>query len=246
MRIDSIEPKLFSGVVADEFAVLMSDAVDERGVCTVALSGGSTPAQVYRALSLPPRVSEIPWRKVKFFWGDERWVPENDNRSNYHMVHETFLSHLRTEKPKVFKVNTTAPSPEDGAKQYHDLIDREVQKVNGVPCFDVMILGIGEDGHTASIFPGSPLPSDPKKWVFSVPHPTDNTIRVSMSPKVITSARNIIFMATGASKADIIHQVIEGSAPVEQYPARLFVEAEDRVIWFLDTEAAAKLTQHPT
>lgn len=241
MRVEVIEPKLFSGVIADEFVALIAEAIEDHGNCTIALSGGSTPGQVYRALSVPPRVNEIQWSRVKLFWGDERWVPEDDTRSNYRLVQETLLAHLRSDIPKVYKVDTSLSSPDAGARAYHDLISKEVRLVNGVPCFDLMILGVGEDGHTASLFPQTPLLTETKVWAASADHPSDGTVRITMTPPVITGAKNITYFVKGSQKADIVAEMIQGDASIEKYPARIFTKASDRVVWFLDSEAASKL-----
>ena len=245
MRIESIEPKLFAGTIADEFTAIIGEAIEERGVCTISFAGGSTPGQVYRSLSLPPRVSEIMWGKVKIFWGDERWVPQDDSHSNYRMVKETLLMQLRHEQPKIFPVNTAAASLDDAVREYEEVIAREVlpQQPHGLPCFDLMILGLGEDGHTASLFPGSPLAIADKGLCGWAPHPTDGTKRITMLPELIKSSREIVFICKGPGKADIVKSVLEGSDTVEKYPSRLFAECQDRVTWLLDSEAASRITQ---
>lgn len=241
MRIEIFEPKHFAGGVADELAITLGEIVDDQGTCSIALSGGSTPGVVYRALGLPPRVEEIPWNDLKFFLGDERFVPPDDSRSNYKMVQETLFSTLREQKPKLFPVNTKLSNCAASANDYAEILTKEIPCDKGIPIFDVMILGVGEDGHTASLFPGTPSVNDTSAVCVCVPHPTDGTQRISLGRHVIVAAKRIFFLAKGASKAEIIQRVIEGTDSPDIYPSRIFTEAQDKVTWFLDSEAAAKL-----
>lgn len=243
MRVEIVEPKLFAGTIADELVALIGEAVEERGVCTMALAGGKTPGQVYRSLSLPPRVQDISWEKVKLFLGDERWVSHDDSHSNFRMVNEALLSHLRGAKPKVFNVDTNQSSAAEGAALYASTIEREVPKgPSGYPTIDIMILGLGEDGHTASLFPGSELlRSDPNVFCGYAKNPHDNSDRVTMLPSLIKAARSVMFIVKGMNKAEIVRQILEGSDSDERYPARMYVDIADKVTWFLDSEAASKI-----
>lgn len=243
MRIEVFEPKHFAGGVADELAVSIAEVIEERGECAIALSGGSTPGVVYRSLALPPRVEEISWEQIKFFLGDERWVPSDDSRSNFKMVQETLLSNLRKNKPKLFPVDTKLASCKASADAYGSLILKEVPLNNGIPVFDIMILGIGEDGHTASLFPGTPAVDDTSTVCVSVTHPSDGTERISLSRQVILAAHKILFLCKGIGKADIVQRVIEGSDLPNIYPSRIFAEESQKVTWFLDSEAASKLSK---
>lgn len=243
--VEIIEPKLFAGAVADEIVASAREYISERGRCTLALAGGSTPGAIYRALSKPPRVEEVEWPSVVLYWGDERWVPHTDNASNFKMTQETLLSQIPSPGPKYFEVDTSLKTPADSAQAYTKTI-REQEKLgaNDIPTFDIVLLGIGEDGHTASIFPGSSLLRESESSIAeAVTHPEDGRERISLTPKALFSARKIFFIVKGDNKADIVRAVLESSESPEKYPARLFESAADRVTFFLDSGAGSKLSK---
>jgi 6-phosphogluconolactonase len=238
--IEVFEPRLFDGAIADEILASVQERVAEKGRCTIALAGGSTPAGVYRAMSKPPRVQEVDWSTVDLLWGDDRWVPHDDDQSNYRMVNETLLSQLKGTRPAVYPVDTALQSPEMGAKAYSDTI----QKLSGAPSpkLDIVLLGIGEDGHTASLFPGSPVLHRKDSICFSVTHPTNGTQRVTMGSEALFSAWRVFFIVKGEAKAEIMRRVLEGSEPVEVLPSRLYTTATGQVTFFLDSGAAKLLS----
>ncbi|MBX7145019.1 MAG: 6-phosphogluconolactonase [Oligoflexia bacterium] len=243
-HIEIIESKLYAGAVADEIVACIGEAIEERGQCSIALAGGSTPSAIYRALTKPPRVESVAWGKVMLFWGDERWVPRDDNQSNYRMVQETLLSQLGTNAPKVFPVDTNLKTPQLAARAYHDLLIKELGQN---PSFDLVLLGIGEDGHTASIFPGSTVLSSPNSELCSaVTHPEENKPRITLTPAALLSAKRMLFLAKGESKASIVQRVLEGNEDTSLIPARIFLQRQERVDFFLDSEAGTKLTKRTT
>ncbi len=251
MSIEIVEERLFDGAVADEIVASINDAVSDRGRCSLSLAGGSTPGSIYRVLAKPPRVTEVNWNKVALYWGDERWVPHDHVQSNYKMVHETLLLQLANNMPNVCAVNTAAASVEDGATAYAAMLENNEKKDGkGNPVLDVVLLGIGEDGHTASIFPGSEIIQDFKAGkvaaapVIPAKNPHDGTIRVSFSPETILAARRIIFIVKGEAKAGIMKRVIEGSADEVNLPSQMYRAAQGRVTFFLDTGAAQQLAKH--
>ena len=235
--IEIVEPRLYAGMVADEIVASISDRIADSGKCTIALSGGSTPGAIYRMLSMPPRSTDIDWSKVLIFFGDERWVSHEDTQSNFHMANETLLNQLKGTKPRIFPVNTSLASPAVGAEAYEKSILSEIP--GGI--FDIVLLGIGEDGHTASLFPGSKLLNETTKLVASDNHPTDGTVRVTLTLPVLKKARKLFFIVKGPGKASIVKEVLEGTAGVEQFPSRFYLQAEGAVTWFLDTEASKNL-----
>jgi len=242
-NIEIIEEKLLAGVVADEIAASIQDAVSERGECSLALAGGRTPGSIYRSLSKPPRVGEVEWDKVKIFWGDERWVAPDDTQSNYNMVRETLLSVIPQPGPKIFPIPTSGGSAADGADKYERILKEEItDKASSVPIFDIVLLGIGEDGHTASIFPGSPVVKEKKRLVVDVTGRDGGPDRITLTPKVLFSARKIFFIARGEAKSSVVQRALEGDESPDQLPARLFVHCEQQVSWFLDSSAALKLS----
>lgn len=238
--IEVIEPVLFAGVVADEIVATIAEAVAERGSCAVALAGGSTPSAIYRCLAKPPRVSEVDWVKVKLFWGDERWVPRGDTQSNFKMTHETLLGQISGTGPKIFPVPTDEASPAAGAAAYAATIRREL---GDVPVFDLVILGIGEDGHTASIFPHSPVLQGGATVCAAVEQPEEKKPRITLTPDVLFGARRIIFIVKNDSKADIMKRVLEGPESIDEIPSKLYTRAADRTTFFLDSGAAVRLAR---
>lgn len=240
-NIEIIEPRNFGGDVADELVSLIGESVAERGVCRIALSGGTTPGAVYRALGHPPRVSEVPWEKVVLFWGDERYVPHTDKQSNVHMVQETMLAGLPV-SPQVHPIPTDLPDPEDAARSYEELLKREFGGKD--PEFDLVLLGLGDDGHTASLFPHSPLVQEKSDRLAAVAvNPKDGVTRITLMPRVLRAGRRILFLVSGAAKADMTYRVCKGVGDVDDYPALLFRDLADSVTWYLDSGAARKLQE---
>lgn len=239
--IEVFEPRLFDGAVADELVASVQERLAERGRCNISLAGGSTPAGVYRAITKPPRVSEIDWRSVDLFLGDERWVPLDDDQSNYRMVQETLLANIKGDKPTVYPVNTSLPCASIGADDYA----RTIQKVAGGdrPQLDIVLLGIGEDGHTASLFPGSPVLSDSSKLCHAVVHPINHTQRVTMSAQLLFCAWRVFFIVKGEGKAGVIQRVLKGTDAISEIPSRLFSTATGKVTFFLDS-GSAQLINH--
>lgn len=240
--VERIEAALYNGAVADEIIASLNDAISDRGRATLVLAGGSTPGAIYRLLSIPPRLQELDWNKVTVYWGDERFVPQSDDKSNFKMVNETLFAHLGRRAPKFFAVDTSLPSADAAAAAYAETIVREEKLVgDAMPQFDLILLGVGEDGHTASLFPGSPLISKKDGLCFADTHPTDGSNRVTISPAVIRAAHRVAFLVKGESKAEIVHAVLEGSGDINKYPANIFREARGQVTWFIDSAAALKL-----
>jgi 6-phosphogluconolactonase len=241
-NIEVIEDKLYVGAVADEIIASIRDVITERGRCSLVLAGGSTPSAIYRALTKPPRDHEIDWNKVDFFWGDERWVGHDHVQSNFRMVNETLLSPINVSSNNIHAVDTSLQSAAKGAEDYAKTI-RKVLKIaeNQLPKFDLVLLGIGEDGHTASIFPNSKtFDIDPLTICAAVDHP-DGSSRITILPDALFSARRILFIVKGDSKASIVKQVINGNDSEKLIPSRLFLKAQERVTFFLDSSSASML-----
>lgn len=242
--VEIIEQKTFAHTVAEEIRFLIEDSVNARGHCSIALAGGKTPSSIYRLLSLPPFSDAIPWDKVSFFWGDERWVDHTDSQSNYHMVKETLLSKLLDKKPQAYPVNTKAASPEAGAVEYEATI-RKVTESSGekIPMIDIVLLGIGEDGHTASLFPKSPALKEGKRLCVAVETGETTKQRVTLTFPILLAARRILFIVSGANKAEIVKEIIEGRSDEHTYPASFYKKAEGVVTWFLDGAAGNLLSR---
>lgn len=241
-NIDIVQPGLFAGSVADEIVACVQDAIADHGSCSIVLAGGRTPGAIYRMLALPPRVGEIDWSNMRVYFSDERWAPRDSTQSNFRMVDETLLARLINSKPEVFPVDVDLSTPEDAAGAYADLIRKhEGLGAGEIPSFDLVMLGVGVDGHTASIFPGSDIIQKKGAIVHAVPH--DGSYRITLSPEALFSAKRIIFIANGDHKAEIMKVVLEGNDPPEKVPARLYVPVADRVTFFLASNAARALTK---
>lgn len=241
-EIEVIETKLFAGAVADEIVASVGDVISERGSCSLVLSGGSTPASVYRALSRPPRVEEVDWHSTRIFWGDERWVPQDHHLSNFRMAQETLLGHLPAGSARAFPIDTTLGTPEEGARRYAEtLLNAGLPARDGLPVFDIVLLGMGEDGHFASLYPGSELLTA-ENWICAPSkHPAQEIWRVTLSPRVLLSAHRVFFIISGERKAEVVKRVLNQESEIEHLPARLYENAAARVTWFLDSAASQRL-----
>lgn len=241
-----VEPKSFASAVADEIVASIDEILETKDRCSLVLAGGRTPSSIYRLLARPPLVNEIRWNQVDLFWGDERWVPHNHQHSNYNMVMETLLSQLGGNKPKIFAVDTAAASPQEGARKYAETIKANAAlNPNGMPKFDLVILGVGEDGHSASLFPNEAVLNTKEDICGVVNPPNEESPRITLTVPVFCAANRIIFIVKGESKADVVKRIIEGDEPMSLLPAKFYQQASGSVTWFLDSAAAKKLDQKP-
>jgi len=246
ISLEIVDERVLAAVAADELVVSIQDVLSEREFCSVVLSGGNTPGAIYRSLSRPPRVNEIEWERLAFFWGDERWVPHSSTHSNFRMVTETLFSPLKAKPSKVFEVDTTLSSAEDSAAAYQETIRAAGYYTEGLkPRFDIVMLGVGEDGHIASLFPCSGGLNEMEKLCIATTSPeSPESVRVSLTLPVILAAERIYVFAKGESKAPTIANIFEGNQTVEQLPARaLMSQATGKVSWFIDYLAASRLKE---
>lgn len=211
---------------------------------TVALSGGSTPKSLFSYWSSLPE-GEIDWAKIKFFWGDERCVPPNDSDSNYKMTKDHLFDNIEIPKENIFRI-MGENNPTEEAKRYSDLLNKELEVRNNVPTFDIVILGMGDDGHTASIFPHEIELWDSDYNCVAATHPDSGQKRVSITGKVINSAKNVAFLVTGDNKAEKVKEIIENPEESEKkYPAALVQPDSDNLCWYLDEKAASLIMGFP-
>lgn len=208
----------------------------------LALSGGSTPKSLFDYWAENPE-KDIDWKKIKFFWGDERCVPPTDEQSNYKMTKEHFFDRIPVPESNIFRIYGENP-PEEEANRYAEVLKTELRSENGIPSFDVLMLGMGDDGHTASIFPQEiELWNSPKLCVVGT-HPETGQKRVSLSGRAINAARNVAFLVTGENKAQKVSEIISHPAEAEKkYPAALVQPDSGDLIWFVDKAAASLLSQ---
>jgi len=231
------DPEAVSRATADLFVKLAREAVSARGRFQVALSGGHTPFRTYQLLAEPPRRERTPWPQMEVFWGDERCVPMDDERSNAGMAARTLLAHVPVMSGNVHPIRC-AGDPDAGAVDYEALLRT---RFPSIPNFDLILLGLGPDGHTASLFPESPVLAEQKRWVAAV-HPGESDIqRVTLTPTVINAARVVAFVVTGRNKARALHAVLEGPLDHRRLPAQLIHPRRGRLIWLTDKAAAGEL-----
>jgi 6-phosphogluconolactonase len=205
---------------------------------SLVLSGGSTPRAIYTLLGKPPAVDRVLWSRVHFFWGDERCVPPDHADSNYKMAYKTLLARLSLPPQNIHRILGEIP-PEEAAAAYESAIAEFFRDGNRPPRFDLILLGMGEDGHTASLFPGSPALDETKRWVVAVEHnqpPAPLLSRVTMTFPLINAARGVAVIVSGASKAGVVQQAFsEGDTP--KLPVQRVNPEEGELVWMLDEAA---------
>lgn len=226
--------------LSDYFALIIKDKVNssERKL-NIALSGGSTPKHIFKYLARNYNLS-INWNKINFFWGDERCVPPDDPESNYKMTYENLLSKISVAKENIFRIKGES-DPNEEAISYSQLIKNNLPLLNDTPAFDLIMLGLGEDGHTASIFPNqiNLLQSDNICEVAI--HPSSGQKRITLTGKTINNAHNIIFIVTGKNKSKIINDILNNKIESKNYPASFIKPMNGKLVWLIDNEAARLL-----
>lgn len=214
---------------------VLDDAVAKRGRFAIALSGGHTPAKLY-ALWADQYRDKTPWDRVHLFWGDERFVPQDDPLSNYRMTREALISRVPIPAANVHPVPTNLPRPQDAAEAY----EAELRKFFGAapPEFDVQLLGLGPEGHTASLFPDSPALDEKQHWVAAVRAPAQPPDRLTFTLLVLNRGHNTFFLVAGADKREILSAIRkEPDSEPSKYPAGR-IRPTGRLVWYLDQAAA--------
>jgi 6-phosphogluconolactonase len=226
---------------AEEFVRLADSCVRHSGRFTVALSGGSTPKSFYALLAEPPYSERVPWENVHFFWGDERCVPPDHSESNYRMARSSLLSRIPVPDENVHRM-AGEKEPQLAAAEYEDTLKAVFHLAPGQwPRFDLMLLGIGEDGHTASLFPESDALRIQESLVVAPYVETLKAHRLTLTLPVINHAGNVWFLVAGASKAAMASQILKGDTASARIPATLVNPVDGRLIWFITQDAAPGL-----
>jgi 6-phosphogluconolactonase len=220
-------------------------AVHERGACALALAGGNTPRAVYETLAGASYRQKIPWRQVHFFWGDERMVPPEHMLSNFRMTNEAWLLHVPIPAENIHRMKGEL-APEEAARDYRNELEHHFRKRSALPdspssIFDLVLLGLGEDGHTASLFPKTHAVAESRQAATAVFVPQMNQWRVTLTLPVFNRARKVAFLASGKSKAQIISSILKLERGETQWPASLVQPASGELHWLLDAEAASLL-----
>jgi 6-phosphogluconolactonase len=227
--------------VTEEILVLSSKKIASQGKFTMALAGGSTPKGIYECMVEPYYRNEFKWEKIHLFWGDERWVPHGDQRSNYRMVSEALISKVKIPSGNIHPVRTDACDPETSAHLYEKVIGKEFQlNKDEFPIFDLVLLGLGQDGHTASLFPGNPALVVKDRLVVSTSQEGIPEKRITLTLPVINHAAMIFFLISGQEKAGVVAEVLENKKK-SNYPAKMIEPYQGSVNWFLDKAAASEL-----
>lgn len=222
--------------VAENFSQYFADLVASKEHLYIALSGGSTPKIVFDYLA--ENFADLNWSKVHFFWGDERCVLPTDDESNYKMTMDYLLSKIAISNQNIHRIQGEN-NPKDEATRYSEVLAQNLPKDIHTPKFDLVILGMGDDGHTASIFPHEIKLWDSKENCVVAIHPNSGQKRVSITGKIINNASQVAFLVTGESKAEKVFEIIKNTGNYKSYPASLVKPISGKLVWFLD-EAAAK------
>ena len=235
-------PQELFAAAAEEVVRAANEAVAQRGRFTIALAGGSTPKSLYNLLATNARTA-LPWDRMFFFWGDERHVPPTDPDSNYRMADETMLSKIPVAAANVFRMKTENPDAAAVAENYEQTLRKFFQVEPGqVPTFDLILLGMGPDGHTASLFPHTAALQEKSRLVLANWVEKMTTYRITLTLPVLDAARCVIFLVSGTDKATALHAVLEEDVPGEQYPAKLVRPRQGKLIWLVDRAAASTLS----
>ncbi len=235
-------PQELSEVAAEDVVRAAKEALAERGRFTIALSGGSTPKNLFNLLATNAR-NVLPWDCTFFFWGDERHVPPTDPDSNYRMAEETMLSKIPVNAGNVFRVPAENPDASAVAEAYEQTLRKFFQLEPGqVPVFDLILLGMGLDGHTASLFPNTAGLQEKARLVIANWVDKLKASRITLTVPVLNAARCVAFMVSGTDKAAVLRTVLEENAPAEQYPSKLIRPERGKLLWLLDRAAASELT----
>ncbi|HEY6215593.1 MAG TPA: 6-phosphogluconolactonase [Pyrinomonadaceae bacterium] len=220
---------------AEYFVARSDEAVALKGFFTVALSGGSTPQALYQLLADAdePFHAQVPWSRTHFFWSDERHVPPDHPDSNYRMAHQAMLSRVPVPESNIHRIHSENPDANAAANEYEQTLLQLTKQT--LPQLDLILLGLGPDGHTASIFPGSEVLHETKRLVAAPWVEKFNTYRITMTLPLLNNGASVLFLVSGAEKAEMVKKVIEGP---KQYPAQAVQPTHGQLVWMLDRLAA--------
>lgn len=237
--------------IADDFMERAKQCVKEKGLFNVCLSGGNTPKKLFSLMSQEPYKTGVPWDKIHFFYGDERYVPEDQPDNNFFMSHQYLFNNVNVPMTHVYQIPTEYKDPNRAADDYAATLRTMLQvKGDSIPEMDILYLGLGTNAHTASLMPGTDLvkaysksKDGPKKgqivaaaWIEEL-----NMYRITMTPPMINNSKCIAFLVEGEEKAEPVWRILKGPHDPVQYPAQLIQAEHGHTLWFLDNPAATKL-----
>jgi len=224
--------------VAEQFSAYFANLVKDYGTFHVALSGGSTPKLIFDVLA-EKYGDKIKWSNIHFYWGDERCVPPMDEQSNFKMTKDHLFSKIEVPKENINRI-LGENQPQGEAMRYANLLEINLDRVEDIPQFDLVLLGMGDDGHTVSIFPNEIELWEAEDHCEVATHPDSGQKRVTINGKVINKAKEVIFLVTGDSKAEKVKEIHQQESGYKKYPAALVQPESGKLTWFMD-EAAARL-----
>lgn len=231
-----------AGMAAERIAKLAEEAVARAGRFAVALAGGSTPQGLYARLASESYRARVPWPETEVFWGDERCVPPEHPESNYRMAAEALLRHVPIRPGQIHRMRGEDPDPTRAAAEYDALLRETFGVAPGVPPrFDLVLLGLGADGHTASLFPGSPALRETERLAVAVFVERLGAARLTLTLPVLNAAAAVVFLVSGGDKAEVLRAVLEGAPGAEPLPAQLVHPPAGTVTWLVDAAAASLL-----
>jgi 6-phosphogluconolactonase len=223
-----------SKAAAANMASLIEEAVGKRGSCSIALSGGNTPRTLHHLLATRHR-DEIPWGSVQIFFGDERYVPHSDKSSNYLMAKETLLDLVPIPEANIHAIRTDLSGPQKAAATYERTLRKFFQDVGST--FDLLLLGMGKEGHTASLFPHSKALDECRKWVMAVDVPATPSKRITTTYPLLNRSASIYFLVTGSDKTAALREVLDSESDYRIFPARGIESVNGRLVWWVDSSA---------
>ncbi|WP_205508267.1 6-phosphogluconolactonase [Longitalea arenae] len=231
-------PQELSAALAEWITQTIESTLQQRERFTWVVTGGNSPKQLYELLAASPFRERIDWSKMHIFWGDERAVPFTDSRNNAKMTFEHLLNKVPVVREQVHIMNTDLP-PAGSAKAYEDLL-HEYFKDDG-PSFDLVLNGMGDDGHTLSLFPHTPVIHEKQAWVQSFYLEAQQMHRITLTAPLVNRARKIAFITFGANKANALYEVLKGAPNADQFPSQLIQPASGELHWFVDEAAASRI-----
>jgi 6-phosphogluconolactonase len=227
-----------SYAVAEWIAGIIGETLKKQDRFTIALSGGSTPERLHRILAAAPYKERIDWSKLHIFWGDERAVPFEDSRNNAKMAYDTLLNFVPVPAAQIHVMRTDI-TPEQSAAEYQKIL-HEYFGATG-PSFDLVLLGMGDDGHTLSLFPGTAVVHEEKLWATSFFLKAQDMYRITLTRPIVNRAARIAFLTTGPKKAHALKEVLKGTYNPDMYPSQTIMPQAGELHWFVDEAAAAGL-----
>jgi 6-phosphogluconolactonase len=231
-------PEILSENLAEWICSLVEETLKEQQSFSLVLSGGGTPKLLYQKLASEKYKNRIDWQRIRIFWGDERAVPFTDERNNAKMAFDLLLNHVNVPASQIHIMRTDI-EPNFAVTEYRNMLHTYFDSTQH--SFDLVLLGMGDDGHTLSLFPGSAVIEDDYHWVNSVYNEQQEMYRITLMPVLVNKARNVVFMVDGEKKAGVLEKVLEGEYQPSQFPAQLIAPETGELHWFLDKEAAKNL-----